>query len=274
MTCFAFPVIAQTPTTPKDGPKIEFATKEHNFGTIKRNSIAEYRFEFVNTGNKPLNIKNVRSSCGCTTPELSQEKIMPGESAYVKVRYNTGIIGGFNKTVTVSSDAVDNPRVVLHIKGYVIKTFDIEKRNGKWGIVDMNDKVIVPFEYDTIIQADMNGYIVAQKNSKFGVIDEQNKIIIPFLYSKIHLYGKTNRLVFDEEGYLQAQRNGKWGIVDINNKIIIPFEYDDVFCPGDSRAVTYFDFRRSFSADNGHTCAVKNGKIVVLNKNKQIVKSY
>ena len=44
---------------------------------------------------------------------------MPGESGVIDVHYNTNNVGGFSKTVTVTSNAVDNPRVVLRIKGNV-----------------------------------------------------------------------------------------------------------------------------------------------------------
>ena len=51
------------------GPKIAFDDESHNFGTIKEGLIAEYTFKFKNTGDQPLILKDVRPSCGCTTPE-------------------------------------------------------------------------------------------------------------------------------------------------------------------------------------------------------------
>jgi hypothetical protein len=45
-----------------------------------------------------LIISNVKPSCGCTTPEFSQDPIMPGKSAKIKVGYNTAN-GGFNKMI-------------------------------------------------------------------------------------------------------------------------------------------------------------------------------
>ena len=44
---------------------------------------------------------------------------MPGQQGSIDVKYNTNNVGGFSKTVTVTSNAVDNPRVVLRIKGNV-----------------------------------------------------------------------------------------------------------------------------------------------------------
>jgi hypothetical protein len=46
---------------------------------------------------------------------------MPGESGIINVHYNTNNVGGFSKTVTVTSNAVDNPRVQLRIRGNVVQ---------------------------------------------------------------------------------------------------------------------------------------------------------
>ena len=104
---------------PANGPKIIFSTLEHNYGTINKGGDGNCVFEFVNEGNEPLILSNVKASCGCTTPSWTKEPVMPGQRGQIKVRYNTNNVGGFTKTITVTSNAVDNPRVVLKIKGTV-----------------------------------------------------------------------------------------------------------------------------------------------------------
>ncbi len=64
-------------------------------------------------------ISNVKPSCGCTTPEFSQDPIMPGKSAKIKVGYNTALNGGFNKMIEVFSNDPANSRSVIYIKGNV-----------------------------------------------------------------------------------------------------------------------------------------------------------
>lgn len=105
--------------TPANGPKIEFSALEHNYGQIEKGGDGNCEFTFTNTGNEPLILSNVRASCGCTTPSWTQAPVMPGQTGTIKVKYNTNNIGAFNKSVTVTSNAVDNPRVVLKIKGNV-----------------------------------------------------------------------------------------------------------------------------------------------------------
>ena len=104
---------------PKNGPRIEFSELEHNYGTIQKGGDGNCEFTFTNNGNEPLILTNVRASCGCTTPSWTKEPIMPGKTGTIKVRYNTNNVGGFTKTITVTSNAVNNARIVLKIKGKV-----------------------------------------------------------------------------------------------------------------------------------------------------------
>ena len=104
-----------------NGPIISFEENKFSFDTIARNSNGEHNFFFVNAGSEPLLITSAFSSCGCVVPEFPKQPILPGEKSSIKVKYNTNNIGGFNKTITVPSNAVNDPRVVLRIKGTVLK---------------------------------------------------------------------------------------------------------------------------------------------------------
>ena len=102
------------------GPKIKFEKVVHDYGDVPFNGNGKCEFRFTNTGNEPLLIQKPKSSCGCTIPSWPQEPILPGESDIIKVTYRTNRPGIFNKTVTVTSNAVNNPTVVLRIKGRVL----------------------------------------------------------------------------------------------------------------------------------------------------------
>ena len=104
---------------PSDGPKITFTEQEHNYGTIKKGGDGNCEFTFTNDGNEPLILSNVKASCGCTTPSWTKEPVMPGQTGTIKVRYNTNNVGGFTKTITVTSNAINSPRITLKIKGKV-----------------------------------------------------------------------------------------------------------------------------------------------------------
>ena len=108
-------------TKVQNGPQIEFEKIEHDYGDVPYNGNGECEFRFTNTGNEPLLVQKPKSSCGCTIPSWPKEPILPGESDVIKVTYRTNRVGNINKTVTVTSNAIDNPTVVLRIKGRVLE---------------------------------------------------------------------------------------------------------------------------------------------------------
>jgi hypothetical protein len=110
--------------------KIEFKTDVIDYGTIEKGANGVRIFEFTNTGNAPLIISSVKSTCGCTVPKKPTEPIMPGESGEIEVKYDTNRVNPIRKTITVISNA-DTPTVALKIKGLVVdpsKTSVLEKK--------------------------------------------------------------------------------------------------------------------------------------------------
>ncbi|KAF0096238.1 MAG: hypothetical protein E1N59_205 [Puniceicoccaceae bacterium 5H] len=47
-------------------------------------------FEFTNTGDEPILIQRVQSSCGCTVPELKKHEYAPGESGEITAVFTFG----------------------------------------------------------------------------------------------------------------------------------------------------------------------------------------
>lgn len=120
LSFFALSLHAQeTPVSSNDS--IIFDKIIHDYGTIEKGSEGTSVFTFTNKGKKPLVLSNVRASCGCTVPEWPQQPVAPGESAEIKVKYNTNIAGNFNKTITVNSNAA-NSMLILRVRGNVTQT--------------------------------------------------------------------------------------------------------------------------------------------------------
>lgn len=104
----------------QNGAKIEFAKEVHDYGTVKFAGDGTCTFSFKNTGNAPLIISKAQGSCGCTVPEWPKEPIAPGASSKIIVRYDTKRPGPINKSVTITSNAVNEPTKVIRIKGTVL----------------------------------------------------------------------------------------------------------------------------------------------------------
>ncbi len=101
--------------------KIEFKTNVIDYGEISKGSDGVRTFQFTNTGNAPLIISKVSSSCGCTIPKKPDGPIQPGETGEIQVKYDTKRLGPIRRTITVQSNA-DAPTVALKIKGTVVET--------------------------------------------------------------------------------------------------------------------------------------------------------
>lgn len=102
-----------------NGATIDFSKEVHDYGSIKYGADGSCTFEFKNNGTAPLIISNAKGSCGCTVPEWPKEPIAPGATGVIKVKYDTKRPGAINKSVTITSNAVNEPTKVIRIKGTV-----------------------------------------------------------------------------------------------------------------------------------------------------------
>jgi hypothetical protein len=98
--------------------KIEFTTETVDYGEIEKGADGIRVFEFTNTGDAPLIISKVSSSCGCTIPKKPEDPILPGNKGEIQVKYDTNRVGPIRKAITVISNA-DTPTKVLKIKGEI-----------------------------------------------------------------------------------------------------------------------------------------------------------
>jgi hypothetical protein len=103
----------------KEANGITWKSESIDLGEIPQNKPKEVDFEFKNTGKTAVVITNVKASCGCTATDYTKTPVQPGETARVKATYNAAAKGAFSKTVTVTTNADDTPKV-LSFKGTVI----------------------------------------------------------------------------------------------------------------------------------------------------------
>lgn len=102
----------------------DFETETIDYGTINKNDDGNKTFVFVNKGNAPIIISNIKSSCGCTASSFSKKPILPGEKSEIKVRYATSRVGPFSKTITILSNAGQTKKQ-LKVKGKVLDNSSI-----------------------------------------------------------------------------------------------------------------------------------------------------
>ena len=114
---------AETAANSQSGPttSIEFETKRFDFGTVTSGDKVKKKFKFTNTGNEPLLISDVKTSCGCTASDYPKEPVTPGETAEIEAVFDTsGKSGAQTKNVTVMANTSPSSNVLI-LEGNVEK---------------------------------------------------------------------------------------------------------------------------------------------------------
>ena len=89
----------------KDSTSVQLIDSIYNFGSVNEGEQVEFNFRFKNTGTKALVITEAHASCGCTVPEKPEKPVMPGETGFMKVVFNSkGKEGHQEKGIVVSSN--------------------------------------------------------------------------------------------------------------------------------------------------------------------------
>jgi uncharacterized membrane protein len=103
-----------------EAPRAQFDQTEYNYGKIKAGDKVTHEFRLTNTGKKPLIIRKVKASCGCTVAAPEKNELKPGESTSIKVTFDsTGRAGKDSKSVTVITNDPRQPTINLVIHGEI-----------------------------------------------------------------------------------------------------------------------------------------------------------
>jgi len=103
-------------------PSIFLEKETVDYGVIEKGADGVRTFKVTNRGSQPLLLTNCSGSCGCTVPTCPREPILPGKSAEIQIKYDTGRPGPINKQVNVASNDPQNPNKVVFIRGEVKDT--------------------------------------------------------------------------------------------------------------------------------------------------------
>lgn len=170
-------------------------------------------------------------------------------SVKVKRHYKFGLIDKFdNDIVATIYDKIQyfGTNLVLANIGYQKKRKNLIP--GKWGVVNLNGDIIVPFQY-SYMQFYNEKLIVCCQN-KWGLIDLEGKIVVPIIYDNIQTTDIDDLYLFE--------LNFKQGIFDTDGIATIdPIYYEIDYKKG-------LDINKQFSIQKNDTYYFINrfGKIV------------
>lgn len=102
------------------GPKLVVENADFSFGQVFQGTKVEHTFRFRNTGEAPLNVEKVRSSCGCTAALLSATLIPPGGTGEIRTTFDSGRFrGAVVKTIYLYVNDPQQPVAQFHLRGTV-----------------------------------------------------------------------------------------------------------------------------------------------------------
>ena len=119
-----------------------FDHQDYDFGSVARGAEAQHRFPIKNLYKEDVHISAVYSSCGCTSPHITQDLLRSGETAYVVADFNTrSFQGPHSATITVLFDGQFSGEVRLQVKGNIRKDVVFIPGKVDLGTVDAGNPV-------------------------------------------------------------------------------------------------------------------------------------
>ena len=169
------------------------------------------------------------------TPSYQEMIIIPNEEKDVFVctydideqtgTYKTKAINSKNEEIFTAYEqveAIDNidKNNNLWYEKNILKV----SKNGKYGLIDLNGKELLPIEYDEITVLDgMENSIIIKKDGKVGLVNDNGSILIEVNYKDIRALGETYK-----DGYITIDDAGKYGVVSATKKQILENKYDEI----------------------------------------------
>lgn len=96
------------------------------------------------------------------------------------------------------------------------------------GLIDTTGKVIIPFKYKSVDFARFDGNLISAENvdGKYGLLNKNNKIIQPFIYTS-----ELKNPIYGIFSYFTSEINGKQALIDSLGTQILPAEYSEILMP-------------------------------------------
>jgi len=121
--------------SPDSIPKVEVVGgTELDFGTMKIGTERSHDFRIKNSGQAPLELSVLGSTCKCTIGSLEKSSLQPGEETAVKLTWKAeGVLKDFAQTATIGTNDPRQREVLLTIRGRIGRTYIVEPEEINFG---------------------------------------------------------------------------------------------------------------------------------------------
>ncbi len=155
----------------QDWARKMFPTTSHDFGTVARGAKAEFEFPVEINFKLEVHIASVRSSCGCTTLEITKPRLQTGEKGVILAKYNTrSFLGQRNATITVTMDEPYYAEVQLMVTGYIRSDVVLHPGSLEFGDVELGTSSEKKLSIDYAGRDDWKIVDVRSTNSHFEAV--------------------------------------------------------------------------------------------------------
>jgi len=181
LTIASSSIFAQVSKSPQ--PRIEVSSDYFYFGYMPINAIVQHVYWVRNTGNDTLRIVTVKPGCGCTTAPISKDAIAPGDSANLKVIFDSkNMTGKMVKDIDIFSNDPNKQSIAVKFFAVVNREHDFVRaepnvlRFSKFGSKD--GKMIKTFEVLNNFSTDIEVNLIELPAANFK-IDKKNVKVRP-----------------------------------------------------------------------------------------------
>lgn len=123
LSVLLFSAVSLTVSLPAQAaPRLTFDHYSFDFGKVTQGKTVDHVFVFRNTGDAPITIQRVDSSCGCTVATPSTRVVNPGKRGEIKTTFDSSDFSGpVSKEILVYTTDQQKPSHTLIVKGVVVE---------------------------------------------------------------------------------------------------------------------------------------------------------
>ena len=101
-------------------PGLALEAVQLDLGDVPNGQIIQRELAVSNTGDAPLVVESISTSCGCTTASLTPEQLAPGESGTLQIEFDAGahgtdLTGPLVRQIFINSNDPAQPEVTIEL---------------------------------------------------------------------------------------------------------------------------------------------------------------
>lgn len=98
----------------------------------------------------------------------------------------------------------------------------VASKNGKYGLINRSNEILCSFQFDTIEEIPSTDLFAVSVNDKYGIIDSNGKFVLETKYESVKIFSYSKE-------YIKLQQNSKWALYSLNkSKFTTDFIYDNL----------------------------------------------